>query len=94
MFFMKKSNKIPILGFVSEAVVAGFIGLYNVTLMGEADNYDAFIHILTESIYFVFLFWHLIIQIIAFKTDKWYNLRMYVRKHNDFFYYGLQDSSR
>ena len=35
-----------------------------------------------------------IIQIIAFKTDKWYNLRMYVRKHNDFFYYGLQDSSR
>lgn len=82
---MKKSNKIPILGFVSEAVVAGFIGLYNVTLMGEADNYDAFIHILTESIYFVFLFWHLIIQIIAFKTDKWYNLRMYVRKHNDFF---------
>ena len=38
--------------------MAGFIGLYNVTLMGEADNYDAFIHILTESIYFVFLFLH------------------------------------
>lgn len=36
----------------------------------------------------------IIIQIIAFKTYKWYNLRMYVRKHNDFFYYGLQDSSR
>lgn len=27
----------------------------------------------------------IIIQIIAFKTYKWYNLRMYVRKHNDFF---------
>lgn len=36
----------------------------------------------------------IIIQIIAFKTYKWYNLRMYVRKHNDFFYYGLQNSSR
>ena len=46
---------IQILGFVSEAIVAGLIGLSNVTLMGEADNYDAFIHILTESIYFVFL---------------------------------------
>ena len=28
----------------------------------------------------------IIIQIIAFKTYKWYNLRMYVRKHNDFFF--------
>ena len=27
----------------------------------------------------------IIIQIIAFKTYKWDNLRMYVRKHNDFF---------
>lgn len=36
----------------------------------------------------------IITQIIAFKAYKWYNLRMCVRKHNDFFYYGLQDSSR
>lgn len=49
----------------------------NTFFLGKVDCYrNSFTKRLTVVI---------IIQIIAFKTYKWYNLRMYVRKHNDFF---------